>query len=361
MAASDRPHRTERQPDHRLRLPAVGDDAGAAHAPQPPEHLGRARDAVPDARPTAGVSTSATSEEKKNRRRLADRTSRGDAASASSSSTARRRSPRSSPGRRRSAPRPESSSEPTRASSAPCAGARSSPSYHRDLAAIRRMFPDAHFVHVVRDPRSAVASLKRMPWWKRSTHASVATWAQATRPRPGGQAPLARARCTRSSTSACSPTRRASSGRSAPRSARSSIPSMLSRTVSRMRFRLGRTGRRARGSRSRPRRSRSGRTSSSRGRSRSARRCFGAGWRATATSFRCGPRRRQGHRSVRLGVPADEEQSAGRPTARDRRRVPSEPNPVAARLTSTSVQRGSAACREAVGRSATQTVSSPPR
>lgn len=54
------------------------------------------------------------------------------------------------------------------------------PGYHRDLEAIRRMFPDAHFVHVVRDPRSAVASLKRMPWWRLGTHGAVATWAQAT-------------------------------------------------------------------------------------------------------------------------------------------------------------------------------------
>lgn len=54
------------------------------------------------------------------------------------------------------------------------------PGYHRHLEAIRRMFPDAHLIHVVRDPRAAIASLKRMPWWKRGTHASVATWAQAT-------------------------------------------------------------------------------------------------------------------------------------------------------------------------------------
>ncbi|MEV7888953.1 sulfotransferase family protein [Streptomyces sp. NPDC002817] len=43
---------------------------------------------------------------------------------------------------------------------------------------IRRLFPDAQFVHLVRDGRDCVASLLGMPWWHRGFHEAVATWAQ---------------------------------------------------------------------------------------------------------------------------------------------------------------------------------------
>ncbi len=53
------------------------------------------------------------------------------------------------------------------------------PSYHNYIGAIMRLFPDAQIVHVVRDPRDCVASLKRMPWWRLDSHHSVAAWAEA--------------------------------------------------------------------------------------------------------------------------------------------------------------------------------------
>jgi sulfotransferase family protein len=53
------------------------------------------------------------------------------------------------------------------------------PAYHRYLEIVVRLFPDAHIVHIVRDPRDCVASLKRMPWWNRSVYHSMAAWAQA--------------------------------------------------------------------------------------------------------------------------------------------------------------------------------------
>lgn len=53
------------------------------------------------------------------------------------------------------------------------------PGYHRHIEEITRLFPDAHLVHVVRDPRDVVASLKRMPWWKHGTYHAVSAWAQS--------------------------------------------------------------------------------------------------------------------------------------------------------------------------------------
>ncbi len=53
------------------------------------------------------------------------------------------------------------------------------PAYYQDVGAIRRLFPDAQFVHLVRDGRSCVASLKRVPWWDLGTDAALATWTEA--------------------------------------------------------------------------------------------------------------------------------------------------------------------------------------
>lgn len=53
------------------------------------------------------------------------------------------------------------------------------PGYYRDVAAVRRLLPDAQFVHMVRDPRACVASLKAVPWWRQSSAAAVATWVEA--------------------------------------------------------------------------------------------------------------------------------------------------------------------------------------
>lgn len=54
------------------------------------------------------------------------------------------------------------------------------PGYHKVIPVLRRMFPDAVFVHLVRDGRDCVASLKRMPWWRRSAQHSVQGWMLAT-------------------------------------------------------------------------------------------------------------------------------------------------------------------------------------
>lgn len=50
------------------------------------------------------------------------------------------------------------------------------PGYWRDLDVVLRMFPDAQIVHIVRDVRACVASLKSMPWWRGGVVAAVATW-----------------------------------------------------------------------------------------------------------------------------------------------------------------------------------------
>ena len=53
------------------------------------------------------------------------------------------------------------------------------PTYFRDIDAIRVLFPDAQFVHLIRDGRDCVASLKRMPWWKHGSIAAIAMWVHA--------------------------------------------------------------------------------------------------------------------------------------------------------------------------------------
>jgi Sulfotransferase family len=53
------------------------------------------------------------------------------------------------------------------------------PLYSSYIPTLLRLFPDAQVVHVVRDPRDCVASLKRMPWWTAGTYHAVAAWAGA--------------------------------------------------------------------------------------------------------------------------------------------------------------------------------------
>ena len=43
---------------------------------------------------------------------------------------------------------------------------------------ILRLFPDAQLIHIVRDGR-AVASLKRMPWWKTGAIGGMARWVES--------------------------------------------------------------------------------------------------------------------------------------------------------------------------------------
>jgi hypothetical protein len=53
------------------------------------------------------------------------------------------------------------------------------PAYHQEVDVLLRLFPDAQIVHILRDGRSNVASLKRMPWWPYDSVGSMAAWAQA--------------------------------------------------------------------------------------------------------------------------------------------------------------------------------------
>ncbi|GAA0551578.1 sulfotransferase family protein [Actinomadura livida] len=53
------------------------------------------------------------------------------------------------------------------------------PSYFRRVPMLQRMFPDAQFVHLVRDGRDAVSSLKKMPWYHGDTFSAALTWREA--------------------------------------------------------------------------------------------------------------------------------------------------------------------------------------
>jgi hypothetical protein len=53
------------------------------------------------------------------------------------------------------------------------------PNYIQSLDDVLALFPDAQIVHMIRDGRDCVASLKRMPWWTFGYPASVYKWARA--------------------------------------------------------------------------------------------------------------------------------------------------------------------------------------
>ena len=53
------------------------------------------------------------------------------------------------------------------------------PGYHAYLEILLRLFPNAQVVHLIRDPRACVASLKRVPWWKHGIEHSISAWAQS--------------------------------------------------------------------------------------------------------------------------------------------------------------------------------------
>src|SRR3954447_7329220 len=44
---------------------------------------------------------------------------------------------------------------------------------------LRRLFPDAQFVNVVRDRRDTTASLKRMAWYPHGTESAMSLWSLA--------------------------------------------------------------------------------------------------------------------------------------------------------------------------------------
>lgn len=53
------------------------------------------------------------------------------------------------------------------------------PSYWRDTTMIQQLFPDAQFVHLVRDGRACVASLKAVKWWTSGATGAMVSWAMA--------------------------------------------------------------------------------------------------------------------------------------------------------------------------------------
>jgi hypothetical protein len=53
------------------------------------------------------------------------------------------------------------------------------PAYIQRLDVVLRMFPDAQVVHIVRDGRDCVSSLKRMPWWEGGVVVAIWTWRAA--------------------------------------------------------------------------------------------------------------------------------------------------------------------------------------
>ncbi|HEY3486629.1 MAG TPA: sulfotransferase [Gammaproteobacteria bacterium] len=53
------------------------------------------------------------------------------------------------------------------------------PNYIRYIDILLKLFPDAQFIHIIRDGRDCIASLKQMPWWKHPYRTGVYKWTQA--------------------------------------------------------------------------------------------------------------------------------------------------------------------------------------
>lgn len=53
------------------------------------------------------------------------------------------------------------------------------PSYFRQAGTLLRMFPDAQFVHLVRDGRDCVASLMEMPWYDKDVYHAISAWRES--------------------------------------------------------------------------------------------------------------------------------------------------------------------------------------
>ena len=53
------------------------------------------------------------------------------------------------------------------------------PYYIKYLDQLLKLFPDAQIIHIIRDGRDAVASLKSMPWWKNNSIYSMLNWQEA--------------------------------------------------------------------------------------------------------------------------------------------------------------------------------------
>ncbi|GAA2425727.1 sulfotransferase [Actinomadura vinacea] len=53
------------------------------------------------------------------------------------------------------------------------------PGYFQHVDVLLRMFPDAQFIHLIRDGRDCVASLKAMPWFRQDVFHAVSMWREA--------------------------------------------------------------------------------------------------------------------------------------------------------------------------------------
>jgi sulfotransferase family protein len=53
------------------------------------------------------------------------------------------------------------------------------PSYFKHIPVLLRMWPDAQFVHLIRDGRDCVASLKEMPWYSLDSYHAICAWREA--------------------------------------------------------------------------------------------------------------------------------------------------------------------------------------
>lgn len=53
------------------------------------------------------------------------------------------------------------------------------PSYIRHVPRLMALFPDVQFVHIIRDGRDSISSLKNMPWFNRSFNSAVYRWKEA--------------------------------------------------------------------------------------------------------------------------------------------------------------------------------------
>lgn len=53
------------------------------------------------------------------------------------------------------------------------------PGYYECIPGLLRMFPDAQIVHLIRDGRDCVASLKSMPWAQQDIFEAISTWVEA--------------------------------------------------------------------------------------------------------------------------------------------------------------------------------------
>ena len=53
------------------------------------------------------------------------------------------------------------------------------PGYYPHIPELLRLFPEAQIVHLIRDGRDCVASLKAMPWFKQDIYAAISIWIEA--------------------------------------------------------------------------------------------------------------------------------------------------------------------------------------